>query len=62
MGFLLIGTSLIDKSRQATITGIKDCVIKKGIAQGSELLIERDKFKMGNLDTLMFVNDKLLKV
>lgn len=35
MGFLLIGTSLIDKSRQATITGIKDCVIKKGIAQGS---------------------------
>lgn len=62
MGFTLIGTPLLEKSRQATVTAIKECVIKKGIAQGTELLIERDKFKMGNLDTLMYINDKLIKI
>ena len=62
MGFTLIGTPLLEKSRQATITAIKDCIIKKGSAEGSELFIEKEKFKMGNLDTLMYINDKLIKV
>ncbi len=39
MGFILIGAPLLEKSRQATVTGIKEGVIKKGVAQGSELLI-----------------------
>ena len=62
MGFTLIGAPLLEKSRQATATAIKECVIKKGVAQGAELLIDKDKFKMGNLDTLMYINDKLIKV
>lgn len=39
MGFTLIGAPLLEKSRQATVTGIKECVIKKGVAQGIELLV-----------------------
>ena len=62
MGFTLIGAPLLEKSRQATINSIKDVIVKKGLAQGGELLIERDKFKTGNLDTLMYINDKLIRV
>lgn len=62
MGFFVIGTPLIENSRAATIKEIREIVSKKGVGDGSELNIERDKFKMGNLDTLMFMNDKLIKL
>lgn len=35
---------------------------KKGVGEGTEINLERDRFKMGNLDTLMFMNDKLIKL
>lgn len=62
MGFFLIGAPLIENSRAATIKEIRDIVTKKGVGEGTELNIERDRFKMGNLDTLMFMNDKLIKL
>lgn len=36
--------------------------MRKGIAEGKELIFDRTKFKMANLDTLMFSNDKVLKL
>jgi V-type H+-transporting ATPase subunit C len=62
MGFFLIGTPLIENSKPATIKEIREIVSKKGVGDGAELNIERDRFKMGNLDTLMFMNDKLIKL
>jgi hypothetical protein len=32
------------------------------VAEGKELPFERNKFKLANLDTLMFCNDKVLKL
>ena len=32
------------------------------MAEGRELPFDRSKFKMANLDTLMFSNDKVLKL
>lgn len=38
-------------------------VIRKNQAEGRELAsFERSKFKLANLDTLMFCNDKILKL
>lgn len=37
-------------------------VIRKNIADGKELIFDRNKFKMANLDTLMLCNDKVLKL
>jgi SH3-like domain-containing protein len=37
-------------------------VVRKGVAEGRELVFDRTKFKMANLDTLMFSNDKVLKL
>ncbi len=37
-------------------------VVRKGVAEGKELVFDRSKFKMANLDTLMFSNDKVLKL
>lgn len=32
------------------------------MAEGKEMMLDRSKFKMANLDTLMFCNDKVLKL
>ena len=61
MGFFIIATPLIEKSRGGTLKEIRETVTKKGVAEGAEINIEKEKFKMGNLDTLMFMNDKLIK-
>jgi hypothetical protein len=37
-------------------------VLKKSIADGKEVFLDIKKFKLANLDTLMMVNDKLLKL
>jgi hypothetical protein len=37
-------------------------VIQKNLADGKELPFDRSKFKMANLDTLMFNNDRVLKL
>ena len=62
MPYFLIGTPLVENSRPATLKEIRDVVNKKGESEGTELEIDRDKFKMANLDTLMFMNDKLIKL
>jgi hypothetical protein len=32
------------------------------MAEGREMQLDRSKFKIANLDTLMFCNDKVLKL
>ena len=62
MGFFYISAPYLEKSKEATNREINDVVIKKSIADGKEIAMERSKFKVANLDTLMLVNDKLLKL
>lgn len=62
MGFFYISAPFLENSREATHREIKDVVLKKSIADGQELFVDRKKFKLANLDTLMMVNDKLLKL
>lgn len=62
MGFFYISAPFLEKSREATHREITDVVIKKSIADGQEVFLDRKKFKLANLDTLMMVNDKLLKL
>jgi hypothetical protein len=62
MGFFYISAPYLEKSREATHREITDVVLKKSIADGKEIFIDRKKFKLANLDTLMLVNDKLLKL
>lgn len=62
MGFFYISAPYLEKSREATHREITDVVLKKSIADGKEIYIDRNKFKLANLDTLMMVNDKLIRV
>lgn len=62
MGFFYISAPYLEKSKEATHREINDIVLKKSIADGKEIYIDRKKFKLANLDTLMMVNDKLLKL
>ena len=62
MGFFYISAPYLEKSQEATRREITDVVIKKSIADGKEIAMERNRFKVANLDTLMLVNDKLLKL
>ena len=62
MGFFYISAPYLEKSKEATHREINDIVLKKSIADGKEIFLDRKKFKLANLDTLMMVNDKLLKL
>ena len=62
MGFFYISALLLEHSAEATHQEINDVVIKKSIADGKQMFLDRKKFKLANLDTLMMVNDKLLKI
>jgi hypothetical protein len=62
MVFFYISAPELMGSREATIKEIKELVIRKNVAEGRELPFDRSKFKMANLDTLMFSNDKVLKL
>ena len=62
MGFFYISAPWLSNSQEATHREINDVVIKKAIADGRQIFIDRKKFKLANLDTLMMVNDKLLKL
>lgn len=62
MGFFFISAPYLENNREATHREINEVVIKKSIADGKELFLDRKKFKLANLDTLMMVNDKLLKL
>ena len=42
---------------------MKEVVLRKNLANGRELIkMDRRKFKLANLDTLMSSNDKMLKL
>lgn len=62
MGFFYISAPWLSNSKDATHREIDDVVLKKSIADGREIFIDMKKFKLANLDTLMMVNDKLLKL
>lgn len=63
MGFFYIAAPYLEKSRDATIREIKEVVLRKNLADGRELAsMDRSKFKLANLDTLMSSNDKILKL
>lgn len=62
MGFFYISAPFLEKNEEATHREINDVVIKKSIANGKQIFLEKNKFKLANLDTLMLVNDKLLKL
>ncbi len=62
MGFFYISAPYLEKSREATDREIKEVVLRKNLAEGRELTsIDRTKFKLANLDTLMSSNDKILR-
>lgn len=62
MGFFYISAPYLEKSREATNREVNEVVLRKNLAEGKELTtIDRTKFKLANLDTLMSSNDKILK-
>lgn len=62
MSFYYISAPYLLGSREATIKEIREGVINRGLAKGGEINLQRVQFKMANLDTLMFCNDKALKL
>lgn len=62
MVFFYISAPQLFGSREATIKELHDVVLRKNLAEGKEMMFDRSKFKMANLDTLMFSNDKVLKL
>lgn len=62
MVFFYISAPLLLGSREATIKELRESVIGRGLAKGSELNLSVLNFKMANLDTLMFSNDKSLRL
>ena len=63
MSFYYISAPYLLKNREATIKEIRENVIGRKLAkEGGELNLKKVNFKMANLDTLMFCNDKALKL
>lgn len=62
MSFFYISVPYLDNSRNLTRTQISQAVLKDQVADGKEINIDRSKFKMCNLDTLIKINDKLLNL
>jgi len=62
MVFFYISAPLLLGSREATIKELRESVINRGLAKGGELKMSFDKLKTENLDTLMFSNDKALRL
>ena len=63
MSFYYISAPYLLNSREATIKEIRENVLgKKYAKEGGEMNLKKVNFKMANLDTLMFCNDKALKL
>ena len=63
MSFYYISAPYLLNSREATIKEIRENVLGKKFAkEGGEMNLKKVNFKMANLDTLMFCNDKALKL
>jgi V-type H+-transporting ATPase subunit C len=63
MSFYYISAPYLLNNREATIKEIRDSIIGRKLASaGGELNLKKVNFKMANLDTLMFCNDKALKL
>ena len=63
MSFYYLSAPYLLNSREATIKEIRDSVVGRKLARdGGEINLKKVNFKMANLDTLMFCNDKALKL
>ena len=63
MSFYFISAPYLLNSREATIKEIRDHILSRKLAKaGAEMNLKKVNFKMANLDTLMFCNDKALKM
>ncbi len=62
MVFFYLSARYVLGSREATIKEIRELVTQKSLAEGKELPFDRSLFKLANLDTLMFCNDKVLRL
>ena len=62
MSFYYISAPELLGSREATIKEMREGIVNRGLAKGGELNLRKVNFKMANLDTLMFCNDKSLKL
>eukprot|EP01017_Pseudomicrothorax_dubius_P040877 TRINITY_DN647_c0_g1_i1.p1 TRINITY_DN647_c0_g1~~TRINITY_DN647_c0_g1_i1.p1 ORF type:complete len:383 (+),score=120.89 TRINITY_DN647_c0_g1_i1:137-1285(+) len=65
MGYLLIGTNIKNNNRDATWSEVKNNALQAGstvLGMGKLLNVERERFKLGNLDILMLLIDQLVKI
>jgi len=62
MSFFYISVPHLSKCKNLTRNQISEAVLKDKIADGKEINVEKSKFKMCNLDSLIAINDKLLRV
>jgi len=63
MVYYLIGTNIIKGSRDETWREIKLNVLgsNESNAKGKDFKIEKEKYKLGNIDSLMHINDVMVK-
>jgi V-type H+-transporting ATPase subunit C len=64
MVYYLIGAQLLNKSEDYTWQQIKSQVLAATLgsnAQGKIIRQEKEKFRLGNLDQLMYINDMIIK-
>lgn len=67
MVYFLIGTKILENSEEDTWQKIKSQVFTATLgnnAEGKIITQDKDlnKFKFGNLDSLMFMNDQIIKM
>ena len=65
MVYILIGSQITHGNAERTFAEMKNNVLSGTIGSsgtGQILDFERDKFRMGNLDSLMFLNEALMKM
>ena len=63
MVFYFISAPLLFNNEEGTKKELREVVLRNNISKGWEMLgFDKTKFKLANLDTLMFCNDKILKL
>jgi len=65
MGFFFFATPILKESEERTWVAIKENCFRSGsmvIADGSKFTIEKDKLRLSSLDSMMALNDALVKV
>lgn len=65
MVYILIGSQVTHGNNERTFAEVKNSALSGtlGAAGNGQILeLERDKFRMGNLDSLMYLNEALMKM